>query len=239
MKAKVSLLVCGLLVSVAAVLSAQNVTLDAEFEKRVAALDAKDAQKLFDLAVEMFEKGQHPEARAAADRMLVIDASDTRALYLVKATNFYAEGGPKIVGKKIDDDDGAGRVRANVINLSAEEVDAVYKTFGNQRMADFRAIQNSILLRRCATKECHGNTATSGAFYIKTKDLANRKTIAENLEAVRGYVNELNPGGSRILSITIAPTEEHPAGPVLRNERDRFYQRLKRFVENMPGQFGG
>lgn len=238
MKARVALLVCVVLVAVAAVLSAQNMVLDAEFEKRVAALDAKDTQALFELAVEMLEKGQYPETRAAADRMLAVDAADTRALYLVKVADLYTSGGPKIA---IEDTGGNGetvRGKATMIDLSADEVAATYKVFGSQRMAEFRAIQNTILIRRCATRTCHGNTETSGAFYLKTKDLSDRKTLAENLQAVKNYVNELNPGGSRILSVTVAPTEEHPGGPVLRNTRDRLYQKLKRFVENMPSQFG-
>ena len=40
---------------------------------------------------------------------------------------------------------------------------------------------------------------------------------------------------SRILRMALAERPEHPGGPVFRTDRDATYQRLKKWVDELPG----
>lgn len=241
MKARVAVLVCAGLVAVAAVLSAQsNVILNPDFEAKLNALDPSDAEGHFALAVSAFKDSLYEETKVAADRMLKIDAGDTRALYLKGAAEFYKSGKFKIDIAESDKPngdkkDGGLDREPQVITLSDEEVDRVYTEYGDKVMGEFRTLQSSVLLRRCATDKCHGNTATSGPFYLKTQNTTDRKVMAENFKSVERYVSRANKDASVILAKALAEPPEHPGGPVFRNARDASYVRLKNWVNSLPG----
>jgi hypothetical protein len=247
MNARGLLVVCVVLVAVAVALSAQQVgvTLDPQFTAKLQSLEANDSAGLFQLAMESFKAGLYTETRAAADQLLALDTGDTRGLYLKQATDFYLKGSytpvagaPPVVPPITNNGIPSPPPGGNVINLTDEEVDTVYKDFTAPRMTQFRNLQNTLFLRRCATEQCHGNTAKSGPFYMKSQNANERKTIAENFKAMINYVNNLNLGSSRILSAAADSdtAAKHAGGQVLR-ESDSAYRELKTFVEALPGNF--
>lgn len=260
MKARGLFAVCVGLVAVAAVLSAQQAPADSGFGAKLQAA-GNDSAAVFKLAMEEFKAERYMETRQAAEKLLSIDTGDTRGQYLKQAAEFYGKGSyiagvaipppveppvtppgtppvtPPVTPPGTPPVAPGGPKAANVISLTDAEVEAVYKDFGNQRMAQFKTLQNTLLLRRCATEVCHGNVDKSGAFYMKTQNAGDRKTVAENFKAMMNYVNNAKLADSRILAMAIAPREQHPGGPAMR-ERDAQYAELKNFITALPGLFG-
>jgi len=234
MKARVAIGICVGLVVVAAVLTAQTpVLLDPAFESRLRALRPDDAQGHFDLAVSAFKDSLYDETKVAAGKLLALDKEDPRGKYLKAAAEYYDMAGVADVGvvPPVQPDRPDRRVMPVAAVLTDEEVDTIMEKYG----AKFRTIQNTVLLRRCATRECHGNPDKSGAFYLKTARTSEPRTIAENFRAVERYVNVADKADSAILKKALAEPPEHPGGPVFRAERDPMYQRLKAWVDELPG----
>ncbi len=220
---------------------------------------AADTAALFQQAVEQLKAGRYMEVSLAADQLLSLDSADSRGLYLKQAAEFYSKGQlpanaspPPLSPLEPVKDSGTGTGTetattgstttkaasgAVIINLSDADVDAVYKEYGAQRMAQFKTLQGNLFANRCATQMCHGNAEKSGAFYLKMQNLNDRKTIAENFKAVMNYVNNAQLADSRILTMALASKEQHPGGPALR-ERDAQYTELKNFITSLPGLFG-
>jgi len=234
MKARVAIGICAGLVVVAAVLTAQTpALLDPGFEAKLRALSPDDSQGLFNLGVSAFLDSQYDETKLIADKLLALDKEDPRAIYLKSAAEYHEKAGMVDVGvvPPVQEDRPDRRVGPVAAVLTDEEVDTIMEKYG----AKFRTIQNTVLLRRCATRECHGNSDKSGAFYLKTARTAEPRTIAENFRAVERYVNVADKADSTVLKKALAEPPEHPGGPVFRTERDPMYQRLKAWVDELPG----
>ena len=240
---KIRLLLWGgaALVAVAAVLGAQATPpLNEEYVRRAAALEDDDAQGHFDLAKWAFNRKLYTETALECDKLLALDSGDMRAKYLKKAAAFYKAGGEKGFippengddGKKPDDSKKPEKKTAVVVDLEAEDVDAIFKDEGNS-MTAFRRTVHPLLLRSCARADCHGDAKINSEFYLKTQRKTDDKTIAENFRAIERYVNRGNLAESEILKIVLLPKDQHPGGPAFRDEREAGYQQLKTWVMSL------
>jgi len=237
---KIRLLLWGsaALVAVAAVLGAQaTAPLNGEYVTRAADLKDDDARAHFDLAKWAFDSKLYTETALECDKLLALDSGDMRAKYLKKAAAFYKAGGGKdfIPPENGDDDDGGKKPEKKtpiVVNLKAEEVDAIFMDEGNS-MAVFRRPVHPLLLRSCARAGCHGDAKINSEFYLKTQRKADNKTIAENFKAIERYINRGDLAESKILKIVLLPKDQHPGGPAFRNEREAGYQQLKSWVMSL------
>lgn len=257
MKTRIALTGCVLLVVLSVVLAARGQLLDPEFQRRLSGLSADDAAGMFDLAVESLEQGQYAEVDAVADRMLAVDRDDPRAKYLKAAAAFYSAGGgavapeptnqpsglpplPPTSGATPTDGTTGGETPAPQpsvppanAGLSDADVAEIIATHG----AAFRKVQKDVLMKHCATGQCHGVRGKGGGYYLQREQATADRTLAENFKATERYVNIMERDESRLLKMALAGREVHPGGPVFRNANHPAYRQLKTWVEQLPGMF--
>ncbi len=256
MKTKLIMAV-GLVLLVAGVwVAAQEMQLDQEYVSRAAALKAEDAAGHYDLAKWALKKGLNREASAEADKLLALDGSDLRGKYLKQAADYYQNGATAPAAVVTPPEGDAGNTATSATGVEAagsgepavvaakvkpgepmtkDEVDKLYKTF-DKNMTEFRTTVQPVLVNRCGNENCHGGSEHLGRFYLRTKNLGDRATIAENFKSMDKYIDHNTFANSRLLAMAVAKNDVHKndKAPIFANENDTGYKLLKAFIVKLP-----
>jgi hypothetical protein len=246
--------------------AAQEMQFDPEYASRAAALKADDAAGHFELAKWALKKGLNREASAEADKLLALDSGDLRGKYLKQEAGYYQNGAAVAVAAPVTAAVTAPVVAANSPDnavsgtatsaaaasgsgeattvaaavkptgpMTKDEVDKLYKTY-EKNIAEFRSAIQPLLVNRCGSDNCHGSSERAGRFYLSTKGLGERATIAENFRSMDRYIDHGTFANSRLLTMAVAKSDVHKTdkAPIIANENDAAYKALKAFLLKLP-----
>jgi len=225
----------GLAAIAAAQADAQALRKQYDMKVNQLAADA-GAQAQYDLAKWCLKNKMLAEALSHAVDAHKKAPEDVRAKYLIYVlggTTLPATGGgtgpqPKAVTEPM-----AGSRKAP--SLSDEEMNAIIKREGIDRIRAFRSIQR-LIVAGCGSAKCHGGVGTGAKWVLALEGRADERQLAENFSVVQKYFNRENPAESRFLVVPLTGKEAGHPEKAIRGKTQTIYQRTLEFIDSLKTQ---
>ncbi len=221
--------VLALILGIGAGALAQLDSIQRQYEARLRDTDMASAEALYQLARWCYQNDLRDEAMKHAVAALKLAPKDVRAKYLA----YLLSGKPaEEIRPETTEGEGDAEAIPTMIapDLTDEQVARVYETETREVMEAFGEFQGR-LINSCARTSCHGGGNREAKFILTRTNPNAQRTRAQNLVAIRPYVNREAPAESRLLQVPLQGKEAgHPA-KVFRSENDMTYRAGIKFID--------